>query len=63
MTFTVYETMMDHYKNKDKEYFEANEEYYNIISSFAAGAIASSATNGLEVVTVIKQTDKKAKIG
>lgn len=54
---------MARFKEKyGEEKFMASEDYYNCLSSFCAGGVASSVTNALEVVTVKKQTEPKLSI-
>jgi hypothetical protein len=56
--------MMKHFKDS----YPTHEEYMkhefrsNVISSFAAGAIASALTNSFEVVTINKQADPRTNI-
>lgn len=59
--FTIYESIMDLMKKRDENYSK-NQVKYTVGASFVAGAVASSVTNGLEVLTVAKQTRPENKL-
>ena len=58
LQFSIYEKVIDHYKKSmSQEKFKEKELYLNCFAGFVAGAIGSALTNGLEAVTVAKQTN------
>ena len=55
LQFTIYESMMSHFKRSmTKEKFADQELSVNCLSGFVAGVVAAAATNALEAVTVAK---------
>jgi solute carrier family 25 phosphate transporter 3 len=63
LQFSIYEKMLDYYKkSRSVEQFKTQELRINCFAGFAAGSIGSALTNGLEAVTVAKQTNPETKI-
>ena len=55
LQFTIYETIMKHFKVKlGREEFEKQENKVNFAAGLAAGAIGAAITNPLECITVNK---------
>jgi len=64
IAFTVYESVMHFYKARCSTHqeFREKEYWYNLVASFCCGIFSAVATNGLEVLTVKKQTHLDAKV-
>lgn len=55
MQFTIYETMMSHFKKKwDKPKYDTHEMKLNLGAGLVSGVVAAMITNPLECITVNK---------
>jgi hypothetical protein len=63
LQFSIYEKLIDMEKKRiGIEHFQDTELRVNCIAGFAAGSIAAALTNGLEAVTVAKQTNPQMNV-
>lgn len=63
LQFTLYERIMQHYKEKHgPEVFEQKEFKINMHAGLIAGVVAAAFTNGLEAITVAKQTNPELNL-
>ena len=60
--FTIFESMMAHFKRRYGTDFEKKEVTLNMTAAFLGGAVGSGLTNAFDVLTINKQTDPKVQL-
>ena len=63
LQFTIYEKTINYYKWKlGEEGFKSRELSVNCLAGLLAGVVAAALTNGLEAITVAKQTNPQINL-